>query len=83
MSLTANELRPEGQEVVFKRTDGVLLLGVRQETGVWSISLPDADSTIDPSEVVGWDLRSRSVADSRPWRTPIAGSTALQLTPAS
>ncbi len=58
MSLTANELPPEGQEVVFKRTDGVLLLGVRQETGVWSISLPDEDSTIDPSEVVEWYLTS-------------------------
>lgn len=58
MPLTANELPPVGQEVVFKRADGVLLLGVRQETGVWTVSLPDEDSTIDPAEVVEWYLTS-------------------------
>lgn len=56
MPLTANELPPEGQEVVFKRADDVLLLGVRQETGIWTVSLPDEDTTIDPAEVIEWYL---------------------------
>lgn len=56
MPLTINELPPIGQEVIFKRTDGVLLLGVRQENGVWTISLPDEDSTIAPEEVIEWYL---------------------------
>lgn len=54
MPLMSEQLPPIGQEVTFKRNDGVLLLGVRQENGVYTISLPDEDSTIDPAEISEW-----------------------------
>lgn len=59
MPTMGQELPPMGQEVVFKRQDPegpVLFLGVRQEDGTWTMSLPDADSTFDPATVQEWYL---------------------------
>lgn len=53
------ELPPVGEEVIFERdADGVLLNGVRQEDGTWTMSLDDEDTTFDPATMRRWFRRS-------------------------
>lgn len=55
MPLMQNELPPVGNEVIFKRdSDGVLFLGVRNEGDIYTMSLPDADTTFDPVTCSEW-----------------------------
>lgn len=54
MPLMSEQLPPVGQEVVFKRQDNVLLLGIRQQDETYTVSLPDEDSTIAIEELIEW-----------------------------
>lgn len=56
MPLMSEQLPPVGQEVVFKRQDNVLLIGIRQQNETYTVSLPDEDSSIDPNEIIEWYL---------------------------